>query len=173
MPFSEDSTGDDSDVDDDMSVTPASPGEFPPATAPQPVQLHYASSEDEDEDEDDGYESSDDGSLDLLAAAREIDPDAVREQEREYDANMAERLAEEIPAGSSAATAGGGSGFASPVSHMNREEYEKAVKNARSRQRLNRSQTADSMKVNTAKVPVEQRSSEDEDEDEEMDDARS
>ncbi|KAF7190549.1 Frequency clock protein [Pseudocercospora fuligena] len=167
MPFSEDSNGDDSDVDDDVSVSPASPGEFPPATAPQPVQLHYASSE----DEDDGYESSDDGSLDLLAAAREIDPDAVREQEREYDANMAERLAEEIPAGSSAATAGGGSGFASPASHMNREDYQKAVKNACSRQSLNRSQTTDSMKVNTAKVPAEQSSSEDEDEDEEMDDA--
>lgn len=65
------------------------------------------SSDDEDDDDDDG-------SLDFLATAREIDPESIRAREREYDANMAERLAEEIPAGSSAATAGGGSGFNSP-----------------------------------------------------------
>jgi hypothetical protein len=61
------------------------------------------------------YEDSDDGSVDLLATARQQDPTAVRASEREYDAALADRLAEEIPAGSSAATAGGGSGFNSPV----------------------------------------------------------
>ena len=35
-------------------------------------------------------------------------------QEREFDSNIADRLAEVIPAGSSAATADGGSGFNSP-----------------------------------------------------------
>lgn len=69
-----------------------------------------------DDDDDDG---ASDGSLDFLATAREIDPETIRAQEREYDANMAERLAEEIPAGSSAATAGGGSGFASPADGAN------------------------------------------------------
>merc|ERR1711977_791494 len=46
--------------------------------------------------------------------------------EREYDAHMAERLAEDIPAGSTAATAGGGSGFASPASGVGKEEYRRA-----------------------------------------------
>ena len=56
-------------------------------------------------------------SLDLLASAREADPQAIMEREREYDAEMAERLAEEMPAGSSAATHGKkcGSGYNSPV----------------------------------------------------------
>lgn len=149
FPFGEDSTGDDeSDVDDEMSVSPESPHVFPPSAAPQPVELHYTSSDGED-DEDESDDESDDGSLDLLAAARQLDPEAIREQEREYDANMAERLAEEIPAGSSAATAGGGSGFASPdESGMNREEYQRAVREARARPgSLQRSKMTDSMKV--------------------------
>jgi hypothetical protein len=61
------------------------------------------------------YEDSDDGSVDMLATARQQDPSAVRASEREYDAALAERLSEEIPAGSSAATAGGGSGFNTPA----------------------------------------------------------
>lgn len=166
FPFGEDSTGDDeSDIDDEMSVSPESPHALPPSAAPQPVELHYTSS-DEGEEEDDEDDDSDDGSLDLLASARQINPEAIREQEREYDANMAERLAEEIPAGSSAATAGGGSGFASPASAsggVNRDEYQRAVKEARARPAdLKRSKTSDSMKVqNPAK-------SSDGDSDEEM-----
>lgn len=135
MPSSEDSTGDDaSDVEDDVSITHGSPGAPPPAAAPQPVELHYASSEqEEEEDDDDDSDAESDSSLDLLAAARQIDPEAIRQQEREYDAQYADRLAEEIPAGSSAATAGGGSGFASPNESMTREEYEKAVRAVRKR----------------------------------------
>lgn len=63
---------------------------------------------------DDDTDDEDNQSLDFLATAREVDPDAIRAKEREYDAEMAERLAVEIPAGSSAATAGGGSGSVSP-----------------------------------------------------------
>ena len=70
------------------------------------------SEEDEDDDE---YEEDSDDEVDFLAAARAANPAAIHAREREYDAAMAERLAEEIPAGSSAATAGGGSGFNSPV----------------------------------------------------------
>ncbi|KAF2174145.1 hypothetical protein M409DRAFT_49014 [Zasmidium cellare ATCC 36951] len=164
FPFGDDSMGDDeSDVDDDISVSPESPHAFPPSAAPQPVELHYTSSDEEEDDEDDDDES-DDGSLDLLAAARQIDPEAIREQEREYDANVAERLAEEIPAGSSAATAGGGSGFASPASGMNREDYQRALKEARARPAdLKRSKTTDSMKV---QKPAQSSA---EDSDEEMD----
>jgi len=52
--------------------------------------------------------------IDFLAHARRVDPELIGKAERQYDAEMAERLAEEIPAGSSAATAGGGSGWGSP-----------------------------------------------------------
>jgi len=101
-----------------------------PATAPQTIDMPYLSS-DGSGDEEDGYDDDDDdaasdGSLDLLATARKLDPQSVQAREREYDAHMAERLAEEIPAGSSAATAGGGSGFASPVAGISRKEYEDA-----------------------------------------------
>lgn len=149
----DDSNGDDeSDFDDAMSVSPASPGALPPATAPQPVELHYTSSEDQSHYEDDDDFESDDGSLDLLAAAREIDPEAIREQERAYDAQCADRLAQEIPPGSSAATAGGGSGFASPSSNMNREEYEKAVKAARAKQNRPKKTDGASMQARNSKV---------------------
>ncbi|THX95187.1 hypothetical protein D6D02_10006 [Aureobasidium pullulans] len=98
-----------------------------PSTAPQTIDMPYLSSDEsgEEEDEEDDDAASD-GSLDLLATARKLDPQSVQAREREYDAHMAERLAEEIPAGSSAATAGGGSGFASPIAGISRKEYEAA-----------------------------------------------
>jgi hypothetical protein len=119
MPYNSSSFGDDvsdySSDEEDLSPNPMDRNSAPSA-APQPVDLHYASSSEEgDVESEDMSDDESDGSLDLLAAARAMDPQAVREREREYDANMAERLAEEIPAGSSAATAGGGSGFNSPV----------------------------------------------------------
>lgn len=99
-----------------------------PATAPQTIDMHYMSSDEsddeDDEDEDKDDDAASDGSLDLLATARELDPQSIQAREREYDAHMAERLAEEIPAGSSAATAGGGSGFASPAAGISRKDYE-------------------------------------------------
>lgn len=61
----------------------------------------------EDEEDDDNQ------SVDFLAMARAANPEVICAKEREYDAEMAERLAEDVPAGSSAATAGVGSGFAS------------------------------------------------------------
>jgi Frequency clock protein len=54
-------------------------------------------------------------SIDLLATARSVDQHSIRRRDREFDATIADRLAEIIPAGSSAATADGGSGFASPA----------------------------------------------------------
>jgi hypothetical protein len=67
------------------------------------------------EDDDHRGHSARSDAIDFLAHARTVDPEAIRAMEREYDAHVAERLAEEIPAGSSAATAGGGSGWGSPV----------------------------------------------------------
>lgn len=116
MLLDEESMGEDSDDGhDDESESPESSDALPPATAPLPVELSYVMSDETDEDEDDDVEAESDGEVDFLAAAREMDPETIREREREYDAHMAERLAEEIPAGSSAATAGGGSGFPSPA----------------------------------------------------------
>lgn len=60
-------------------------------------------------------EDSDDSSIDILAHARVLDPETVAAREREYDSNMGMPLAE-VPAGSSAATAGGGSGLPSEMS---------------------------------------------------------
>ncbi|KAJ9633940.1 hypothetical protein H2199_009189 [Coniosporium tulheliwenetii] len=114
-PSSTDDTDDEEDEgtgsDSDLSSTASDH----PAAAPQPFNLDSFpleetssdSSGDDDENEDDGS----DDSVDLLATACEIDPATIRAREREYDANMAERLAEEIPAGSRAATAGGGVGL--------------------------------------------------------------
>jgi hypothetical protein len=83
-----------------------------------PSALFKSSSEEEDHDDSDDDDSddddSDDESVDFLATARKLDPKSVLASEREYDAVVAERFAEEIPAGSSAATAGGGSGFVTP-----------------------------------------------------------
>lgn len=126
---------------DEMSMSPACHDDaLPPSTAPQTMYMPDVddSSEASDEDMDDAESnasvaSSDDGSLDLLATARKADPEAVLRKERQYDAEMAERLAEEIPAGSSAATAGGGSGFASPAAGVDQREYRKAKEEARLR----------------------------------------
>jgi len=101
-----------------------------PATAPQTIDMPYMSSDEDDDDNDqednDDDDAASEGSLDLLATARELDPQSIQAREREYDAHMAERLADEIPAGSSAATAGGGSGFASPAAGISRKEYDEA-----------------------------------------------
>ena len=119
---SDDETSDtDSDnADHTDPLSPGGPNTLPPQISTQPLDFNHAS--DADDSDVDSDEDSDDGEVDLLANIREANPEFVRAQEREYDANMAERLAEEIPMGSSAATAGGGSGFASPASGAGRRD---------------------------------------------------
>jgi len=125
LPFDSSSGDVDSDLDSDSDVSSDADSESDsddgPATAlqllnmsPMPTRRH-ADSDEEDDEESEYSDDSDDGSIDLLATARELDPNTVRTQEREYDAALADRLAEDIVAGSSAATAAGGSGFNSPV----------------------------------------------------------
>jgi hypothetical protein len=170
------STDDYSGTADAMSVMSQDAEDaLPPSTAPQTMYMPDVDSEDSDEDmEDDDDDAESDGSLDLLATAREADPEAVSRKERQYDAEMAERLAEEIPAGSSAATAGGGSGFASPENGVDKREYRKAKEDARQRMKLavpvplQRATTSDSMDVEG--VASSTRSSDDEDEEDEDDD---
>lgn len=190
VPEDESMSDDDSDPIDDMSVSPESHDAPPPSTAPQTMYMPDVDSSDSDEemedDEDDSSSSASsdaesDGSLDLLATARKADPEAVQRKERQYDAEMAERLAEEIPAGSSAATAGGGSGFASPASGVDKREYRKAKEEARQKQQvsavavaaaaaahpagLKRAHTSDSMDVQGQEGSTD--SSDDDEEEEE------
>ena len=124
LPFDSTSSGDvDSDLESNVSSNPCSTSssEKIAATTLQPLNLSPTrreadvSSSGEYSSEEDNNESED-GSIDLLATARQMDPRTIIASEREYDAALADRLAEEIPAGSSAATAGGGSGFNSPAS---------------------------------------------------------
>lgn len=126
LPFDSTSSGDvDSDLESNVSSnlsSTSSSEEAGPMTAlnlinisPMPKEPS-SGSEGSSSDMDDEDSDSDDGSIDLLATARRMDPRTILASEREYDAAVAERLAEIIPAGSSAATAGGGSGFNSPES---------------------------------------------------------
>lgn len=118
LPFDSTSSGDMSDISDNGSSGPDSDSADGPTTAfPIPnISALGKDSTTDDSDEESQYSSdTDDGSVDLLATARQLDPATIRASEREYDAALAERLAEVIPAGSSAATAGGGSGFNTPA----------------------------------------------------------
>lgn len=176
----DESTSDDySGTVDEMSMSPDAADVLPPSTAPQTMYMPDVDSEDSDEDmedDDDDDDAESDGSLDLLAAARKADPEAVSRKERQYDAEMAERLAEEIPAGSSAATAGGGSGFASPGSGVDKREYRKAKEEARRRvlpqppATLQRAHTSDSMDVQGVAGSASSSDNEDDDEDDDDDD---
>ncbi|KAF1930283.1 uncharacterized protein M421DRAFT_28446, partial [Didymella exigua CBS 183.55] len=109
-----DSDTGDSDTGDGSSTALQLLNIAPPARRTLAAEQTDTSSEASQYSDDD----DDDFSIDLLATARQQDPDTVRAFEREYDAAVAERLAEAIVAGSSAATAGGGSGFNSPASRI-------------------------------------------------------
>ncbi|KAL6707846.1 hypothetical protein ACN47E_003746 [Coniothyrium glycines] len=118
LPFDSTSSGDvDSDLESEAPSSPESDTEEGATTALQILNVSPIGEDSSEEDSDESSEFSDDsdGSVDLLATARQLDPKTVRASEREYDAALADRLAEEIIAGSSAATAGGGSGFNSPA----------------------------------------------------------
>jgi hypothetical protein len=161
LPFDSYSSGDvDSDLESDASSSPdtdtSSSGG--PATAMQILNIAPILSDVSEDSESDYEEDSDDGSVDLLATARQQDPKAVRESEREYDAALADRLAEEILAGSSAATVGGGSGFNSPADGVRvaGSQLEKRLSEAsgglESRPQLKRARTSDSMVVQQPKT---------------------
>lgn len=127
LPFDSSSGDADSDLESDVSSSPSrfsSSSNLAPATALQLLNISpigtganayspvaSGGSVDFEKDEDQS-----DSSSDLLATARTLDPVTIRASERGHDSKMAGRLTEEIPAGSSAATAGGGSGFNSPDS---------------------------------------------------------
>jgi hypothetical protein len=140
FPFDSVSSGDVSDDEDEESSVGDEDSNEGPSTALQllnvvPPGARFDSDESEATSEASEYseDDSDDGSIDLLATARQLDPNTVLAFEREYDAAVADRLAEEIVAGSSAATAGGGSGFNSPASKKGgRKQEGSAIKKTQS-----------------------------------------
>ena len=167
LPLDSCSSGDvDSDLASDASSEPDTESDCP-ATAMQILNIAPVGSNDSEASESESdYEDSDDGSVDLLATARQQDPSAVRASEREYDAALADRLADEIPAGSSAATAGGGSGFNSPAGGVHKAaKLEKRLSRqsasssmASGPVNLKRSRTSDSMNPQPTKSPKTRRS---------------
>jgi hypothetical protein len=116
----------DSDYEDDMSISPMGIDRPLPATHPQGFEWDSNNDDQDDgvdeddsdliDDDSDMNDSDEDGSPDMLAHLRKTNPELIRLAEQEYDAGIAERLSQDIPAGSSAATAGGGSGFGTPSS---------------------------------------------------------
>lgn len=139
LPFSSDN--DDDDDDDDKSSndetrpqpSPVSSLEEQPADDDAPSFLLASSDEASQESSFvTTSEGSDDSSIDLLAHARVLDPDTIAAREREFDSNVGHPLPE-LPAGSSAATAGGGSGFSSEYSNSSlaMEESRQQVKRRR------------------------------------------
>lgn len=137
MSDDEDSDDEDSDDNSDTGDGPSTALQLlnvaPPGPMP-PIEQTDLSSEASEYSSDD----EDDVSIDLLATARQQDPDTVRAFELEYDAAVADRLTEEIVAGSSAATAGGGSGFNSPASQtgqgQSRQGSRRSARNAQGSQ---------------------------------------
>lgn len=153
LPFDSTSSGDfTSDDDSDLASDEDSESGDGPVTALQLLNVSPAVADEYDDDQDssdDNSEFSDDSdsSIDLLATARQLDPSTIQAFERKYDADVADSLADEIPAGSSAATAGGGSGFNSPAS---RRELAAAAEgsnklNAEGSRRMRQSTTSGSM----------------------------
>ncbi|KAF3032130.1 hypothetical protein E8E12_002852 [Didymella heteroderae] len=140
FPFDSNSSGEMSD-DEESSDNGSDTGDGP-STALQLLNIappgHIPVSDQTDISEASEYSSDDDDdvSIDLLATARQQDPETIRAFEREYDAAVADRLAEEIVAGSSAATAGGGSGFNSPSSEagqgQSKQGSRRSTRNAQS-----------------------------------------
>lgn len=124
LPFSSDNEDDDEDdnnttSEDDVRQKPSLVSSLEQQAADEDARgFNLASSSDEASQESSFVrtsEGSDDSSIDLLAHARVLDPDTIAAREREFDSNVGQPLAE-LPAGSSAATAGGGSGFPSECS---------------------------------------------------------
>jgi len=167
LPFDSTSSGNVSDDDTDSDVSSEAESESDDEQGTTLQHLNMSSIQDEEYNESDAGSDeeseysvdTESGSIDLLATARELDPNAVRLSEREYDAAVAERLATEIVAGSSAATAGGGSGFNTPADGLlgsKREDASPRDKglssssgNSSSRAYLKRARTSEPMTQNS------------------------
>lgn len=143
LPFESDNEDDEEDEEDDNDKTsevkiqpkPSLISSFEEQLGDEDARGFLLGSSDEASQESSFVttsEGSDDSSIDLLAHARVLDPDTIAAREREFDSNVGQPLAE-LPAGSSAATAGGGSGFSSEASSssLTMEETRTRVKRRR------------------------------------------
>lgn len=145
LPFDSASSGDvDSDLESDVSSslsTNSSSDDVGPMTAfhllnvSPPHREFSVASENSHSSSGESDGDASDGSVDFLATARQMDPHTVIASEREYDAALANRFAEEIPAGSSAATGGRGSGFNTPAIALEALEEHGEPTGRRSRQK--------------------------------------
>jgi hypothetical protein len=124
LPFDSTSSGDvDSDLDSDISSSP-SLSDSSEKGGSQPVRpllntspmSHTRQPRIQESDADDSDDDDDDESLNFVPAAGRPYHSSAVHHEAHHDPSRADKLAKEIPAGSSAATAGGGSGFNSPHS---------------------------------------------------------
>ncbi|OAL45034.1 hypothetical protein IQ07DRAFT_232063 [Pyrenochaeta sp. DS3sAY3a] len=154
FPFDSTSSGEFvSDDDSDLASDEDSESGDGPVTALQLLNVSPSGADEYDDDQKSGDNNSElsdnsDSSIDMLATARQLDPNTVQAFEREYDAALADRLSDEIPAGSSAATAGGGSGFNSPASQAAPPEGSSML-NAEGSTRMRQSTTSGSMSSRT------------------------
>ena len=107
------SSAHDDDFSDDDDITESSLNEDMPA--PVAMMIHFSSGSFEEEESSEEENGDDDSSIDMLDAARAAEPDAIAARERDYESNnnIEKFVTKELPAGSSAASAGGGSGYAS------------------------------------------------------------
>ena len=152
LPFDSTSSGDvDSDLESDISSSPSISASVDPETSDSDLHLRNISSDHLSRPTPavpgNDYETSDgdlDGDGDLsLPDVSPASSEGVHFGKLEFDPSLAGQLAEEIPAGSSAATAGGGSGFNSPDSVK-----EASVGSAKSKSKspkLKRARTSDSI----------------------------
>jgi len=114
--YSDDSSSDEESQWDESSDSGLSrlqqsvPKRYIPGIGTYSSKLSDEDQEMEDDDENEEEESDD--SIDMLAAARELDPETVKAREKEFEMEVDRKL-EELPAGSSAATVDGGSGYSS------------------------------------------------------------
>jgi hypothetical protein len=127
LPFDSTSSGEvDSDLDDDVSSNPSTSGSSaaaPPMETPQVLHIsplhpsHYDTKQV-------GYASADasnsSDSINLLGPPQQVDMSGILPGGADYF-DFAGRFPEEMPAGSSAATTGGGSGFNSPDQYSSAE----------------------------------------------------
>jgi hypothetical protein len=118
---SDDEDEDESEISDDalfsdqpLPSTAPHIVKWPAPHGPETETEYDSDIESNDQDNGNDSEDFDDRSVDMLAHARKVNPELIRLADREYNSALAERLAEDIPAGSSAAAAAGGSGFNSP-----------------------------------------------------------
>lgn len=121
LPFDSTSSGDvDSDLDSDVSSNPSASGssavappvETPPVLHISPVHPSQYGTKQIRSASVDASNSSE--SINLLGPHQQVGMSSIPPDSADYDFDLAERFPEEIPAGSSAATTGGGSGYNSP-----------------------------------------------------------